>query len=368
MNLLNATEMPAAWTMATDPSAREHVVVVVKGTFAIRGDGGPVEGLPVEQQVPLVMADTFTGAPGYSAPLLEADFCLRKARCDVLVNGTAYAPEGRAVERVRVGVKIGAWQKAFDVVGDRIWEQRGGQLSPSPGNRFTTSPVTYDCAFGGVDDLEPERSSAYMENPVGRGYGVMRPPERYLGRRLCNTEDPRHPVTQPWGAYRPMSLGPVGRGWQPRLGYAGTYDQNWIDHVFPFLPADFDERHYQAAPADQQIDEPKGGEEVVLLNLIPEGRTRFRLPFIEVPVAFFPHLGPAIRDRCTLDTVLIEPDEQRACLTWRASLPLRHNILELAEVLIGHMSRTWWRARELGKAYYPSLGAMISSRRAEAEE
>jgi hypothetical protein len=368
LNLLNATDMPAAWTMATDPTAREHVVVVVKGTFAIPGDGGPVERVSVQDQVPLVMADTFTGAPGFSAPVHEADFCLRKRRCDVLVNGTAQAPEGQPVERVRIGVKIGAWQKAFDVVGDRVWEQRAGQPWPSPGNSFTTLPITYDRAYGGVDDSEPERSSAYMENPVGRGYGIMRPAQRYVGRPLCNTEDPRHPVMQPWGAFRPMSLGAVGRGWQPRLGYAGTYDQNWTDHVFPFLPADFDERHYQAAPADQQMDEPKGGEEVIVVNLTPEGRTRFRLPFVEVPVAFFPHSGPAIRGRCALDTVLIEPDQQTMCVTWRASLPLRRNIFELAEVLVGHTSRAWWRARDLGKAYYPGLGAMVASRRAESGE
>lgn len=41
MNLLNATSMLAAWTMGVDPSGREHVVVVVKGTFLIPDDGGP---------------------------------------------------------------------------------------------------------------------------------------------------------------------------------------------------------------------------------------------------------------------------------------------------------------------------------------
>ncbi len=33
---------------------------------------------------------------------------------------------------------------------------------------------------------------------------------------LENTEDPRDPVLLPWGAYAPMGLGPVARGWQPR--------------------------------------------------------------------------------------------------------------------------------------------------------
>ena len=35
MELLNATRMQAAYTMGTEPSAREHLVVAVKGTFAI---------------------------------------------------------------------------------------------------------------------------------------------------------------------------------------------------------------------------------------------------------------------------------------------------------------------------------------------
>ena len=84
-----------------------------------------------------------------------------------------------------------------------------------------------------------------------------------------------------------MSLGPIGRGWEPRYKFAGTYDQNWIDNVFPFLPSDFKDAYYQAAPLDQQIDYLRGGEEVVLQNLTPEGYTRFQIPQVQVPVAFF---------------------------------------------------------------------------------
>ena len=61
-------------------------------------------------------------------------------------------------------------------------------------------------------------------------------------------------MTVPWGGYRPMGFGRPRADWTPRLTYAGTYDQTWIDDVFPFLPADFDVRYYQAAPEDQQID------------------------------------------------------------------------------------------------------------------
>jgi hypothetical protein len=369
MELLNATSMQAAYTMGTDPSAREHVVVVVKGTFAIPDDGGPAEQLPKEQQVPLAMADTFTGEPGFSAPVHEAEFCLRKPRCDVLVNGTAYVPEGKPVERIKVGVKLGSWQKDFDVVGDRVWQQRGVTPHPSAPRPFVTMPVTYDRAFGGVDDTNPEHASAFMQNPVGRGYGAPRSAERLLGRPVCNTEDPRDPVKLPWGSYRPMSLGPVARGWQPRLAYAGTYDQNWLDNIFPFLPPDFDDRHFQAAPEDQQVDPPRPGEEVILLNLTTQGRTHFRLPTdLEMPVAFFPRQGDIEHRHGTLDTVLIEPGDGRLCLVWRCSRPLRRNIFELNEIVAGRMGRGWWRAKETGKPYYASLDRLLREARGRRVE
>jgi hypothetical protein len=227
-------------------------------------------------------------------------------------------------------------------------------------------PVTYDVAFGGVDDTNPEQASAYMRNPVGRGYGAPRSAERLLGRPMANTEDPRDPVLLPWGQYAPMSFGPVARGWQPRLALAGTYDQDWIDNVFPFLPEDFDVRHFQAAPEDQQVDEPAGGEEAVLLNLTPTGRVRFRLPGdLEMPVVFFPKRGEAEHRRGVFDTVVVEADLGTVALVWRCAKPLRRDVFELAEVLVGRKSRAWWRARNLGKEYHSGLGALVQERRRE---
>jgi hypothetical protein len=362
MNLLNATAMAAGYTLGVDPSAREHVVVVVKGTFLIPDDGGVAELAPKDAQAPLVMSDTFTGAPGFSAPVHEAEFCLRKPRCDVLLTATAYAPHGRSAQRVKVGVKLGAWAKVFDVVGDRVWRRGGlGASTPEP---FTAMPISYDNAFGGADNFnaDPSRHRSYMLNPIGRGFHADLAPELVNETPLPNTEESDRPVTAPNGRYRPMAFGPVGRGWHPRLAFAGTYDQDWLDNVFPFLPADFDNRHFQAAPEDQQIEEPQGGEEVILLNLTPEGRRRFRLPVMEMPVAFFPRDGKPIHQRAMLDTVVIEPDAARLCLVWRASLPLRRNLFELSDILVGQMTRAWWRARQLGKTYYPGIGALARER------
>src|SRR5687768_12055375 len=112
--------MVAGYTLGLDPDGRERVVVAVKGTFMI-----PRAGLPArlaDEQAPLVMADEFTGAPGFSATLYESDFPPVKPRCDVLLNGSAYAPGGRPAYSVPVGLRVGAMSKAFNVVGNRRWE------------------------------------------------------------------------------------------------------------------------------------------------------------------------------------------------------------------------------------------------------
>ena len=242
MNLLNATGMAAGYTMGLDKAGYEHVVVVVKGTFTLPKPGETPK--LADEQVPLVDADLFTGEPGLSATLVECDYALEKPRCDVLLNGAAYAPGGRPVERIAVGLQVGAWRKSFVVVGNREWRRAGVGYSPSAPEPFDRMPISYDNAFGGTDARmrDPAQHGTYLPNPVGRGWHMHIYPELVLGTPVSNTEETRDPVRDPGGKYRPMAFGPIGRGWPSRIRYAGTYDQNWIDNVFPFLPDDFDSR------------------------------------------------------------------------------------------------------------------------------
>ena len=88
-----------------------------------------------------------------------------------------------------------------------------------------------------------------------------------------------------------MALGPLSRGWPQRARFAGTYDDEWLADVFPFLPKDFDERYYQAAPEDQQVPVPEGPMEVVLSGFTSDGTRQFVLPHFEAPVHVFPKNG-----------------------------------------------------------------------------
>jgi hypothetical protein len=336
MRLEHLTGMQTGCTMGLDKEGREHLVVCVKGTFHLPGKGGLPELMP--EQVPLVEADIFTGEPGLSAPVYESDFAPVKPRCDILLNGCAYAPGGRPATRVPVGLQFGTMKKTFNVIGDRVWESNLLSTRPSWTKAFVRMPITYDRAFGGVDDSQqdPRKVRAVMENPVGVGYHHDITSRTVNGRPLPNTEEAGHAITSPDKKYRPMALGPIGRGWHPRAALAGTYDQNWMDNIFPFLPPDFDNAYFQAAPIDQQVPYPQGGEPVILTNLTPEGRVGFPFPRINLIVWFFLRNGEEREQRAVVDTVMLEPDQARFTVTCRTSIPLKKNMLEVELVVVGH--------------------------------
>ncbi len=347
MELVNATRMTAGFNMGLEPSGRELLVVVIKGTFVLPKPGEPVRLHDVQQ--PLILADTFTGEPGFSAPVYEVDYAPRKQTCDVLLVGSAQAPEGRQVTRLRAGLRVGPMEKVFDVVGDRVWHAGLTGISTSAPLPFTTMPISYDVAFGGADRNSDDEADhdAYSANPVGRGWHKHLKNAWVDRQPLPNTEELGKAVTSPSDEHRPMSLGPLGRGWPQRARYAGTYDQQWQDDVFPFLPRDFDERYYQAGPEDQQMPLPKGPIDVLLSGFTADGMRQFMLPYLELPVQVSPKRSEREAFVARLDTIAFEPDLERFTMTWRVARPLQKGLHEIAQVVVGTKGREWWQKREL---------------------
>lgn len=356
MNLLNATSMAAGFTVGLRIDGREWLVVVVKGTFSI--PSGNQEPTLAPQQAPLVDADIHTGEPGLSACLYESEYAPIKPRCDVLLNGGAYTPGGRPAQRVPVALRVAGITKSFQVVGDRVWQRGLAGLTPSEPQFFTVMPISYGNAFGGIDAGDDKKPRYYPTNHVGLGYHHHLDVDKVVGTPLPNTEELNNPVTNPRGEYQPMAFGPIGRAWQQRAQFAGTYDQKWIDTVCPFLPADFKDDYFQTAPRDQQIPYPQGGEEIALANLSKDGQVRFRLPKMDVPIHFRLNNRDDERAQGVIDTVIIEPDAARFMVVWRAHVELRRDIFEVAQVVVGTMPRGWQLAQTSGKLYYPSLSAL----------
>jgi hypothetical protein len=363
MDFVNETPFQAGWTLGFERDARELIVVAVKATFDLVSSDDPAA--LSSKQVPLFDADKFTGDPASSAPLYESDYAHQKPRCDVLLNGSAYAERGRPAPHVNVGIKLDAMSKVFRVTGPRHWcDHPVVGVIPGQPEPFTSTPISYDTAFGGIDVKPDEPSSiqTYLENPVGKGF---RPYKKGLhGQEMPVTEELGQPIEYPAGRYRPMALGSIGRNWKPRYELAGTYDQAWLDDQAPFWPHDFDFAYFQAAPADQQIPYPAGGEELILRNVTPQGYLRTQLPRQEMPVLFIPHTGREREVQPVVDTIVIEPDLQRFSMTWRARFIPSRDCFDLKRVVIGMSYRKWRRShRFAGKKYYAGLGELIRDKK-----
>jgi hypothetical protein len=203
---------------------------------------------------------------------------------------------------------------------------------------FVELPLCWERAFG-----------ASPHNPVGVGLGDVVP----------NIEDPRAPIQSRRDRPTPRGFAFVGRSWQPRVGFAGTYDRRWRTQICPLLPEDFDERYFQAAPSDQQFPHFRGGERIRCWHMADDPLVEFCVPTLAVPIYFDFHDELRKREG-VLDTVVLEPHLRRMHLTWRASAQLPKQIVRLRGVHVGEAPErdgpVGWRR---GKPLFAGLGSYL---------
>src|SRR5687768_10569565 len=95
--------MAAGLFVTADTDARDHCVVVVKGTF--RTDASGELTLAAEQHPP-VTADQHHGDPAATSIRHACDFVLAKPMTEVIVVGKAVAPNRTPVERLMVRLEV----------------------------------------------------------------------------------------------------------------------------------------------------------------------------------------------------------------------------------------------------------------------
>lgn len=88
MKTINHTGFPVLAFQGVTPADEPFHIVVLRQTFSFAQ--GPLTR--AAEQSPLCETDVFAGEPNQSRVLAESDLCHFKPRCDVIVNGTAYAP------------------------------------------------------------------------------------------------------------------------------------------------------------------------------------------------------------------------------------------------------------------------------------
>lgn len=305
---------------------------IAKSTLGI-GAGGALERVDAE---PVDFAGVQLGddaAPWYR---YEPETAFFKPATDVVLIAHAYAPSGNSTT-VDVGLRCGSVAMRARVTGDRYWERRNAQVVASPPQPFERMPLTWARAFGGWDrsDEDPARHAFESRNPAGVGFGK---PLRKNGQRLRvpNVEHPDDPMTAYGQVVTPVGFGFVAPSWSPRASLAGTYDAAWESSRKPLLPLDFDRRFFNAAPAEL-VAEPYliGNERVDVINASPAPRLSFNLPGFGAPTIAFEMIDGSRQEvAAPLDTVIIDTDDMKLTLLWRAHVVARNGVTDLAAIAV----------------------------------
>lgn len=329
-DLFNATTATVAVVPRIDGDGRPLGLVVIKERFYVALNQRVTRMGDAEVRYTDEPWDP--EAPATSSTRRPADTCIRKTATDVLVAGFAMAPGRRPVTELDVLVEVGPVSRALRVTGPRVWYEGAAGLALTEPEPFVEVPLQWELAWGGTD--AGDGSQPLMEeprNPVGRG--VTRNTEALLHHLGPQIEDPAAPIAG-LGRHEPWGVGPIGRHWSPRRGWAGTVDPAWMRSRMPLSPLDQDPRFEQAAvPAMVAPGFLRGGERVRLHHLCADGALEFELPRVQFGVVARRDDGD-VPVGVLLDTVLLEPHDRVVELTWRAAVPLPRPARRLLEIRV----------------------------------
>jgi hypothetical protein len=333
----NQTEFAAHPQLALGKQG-EVLLCIVKATFELHPGAREPELAPAERTRSIRFADVPWGEPDKSSIAFPSDVCIRKPGTDVVVAAVARAPGGQPTPSFDAFVRVGHLSKAIRLFGMRIWQTNGdGLSSPRP---VTEVEVRYDNAWGGKDDSDPSNFVEEARNPMGRGVAGK---SSALTHQLAPCiEDPDHLIRNARTRPPPAGLGPLGRHWEPRRQYAGTFDAAWKETRCPLPPLDQDDRMELCASPGLVSDSPLiGGEECSFLNLHPWGPLQFRLPKVALgiefvvdgraPCAVTPHLDTVI-----VDLLPAEPSPPVIELVWRAAIPAPRRMKQSLTIVREH--------------------------------
>ena len=327
LQLKNTSPFAPAISVLPNKDAVDTLYIVVRGTFTIF----PQVGI-ASAQVPPVLADEYWGEPGKSSLKYASELHTGKPSTDVVLKGHAWPSAGRS-ESELVTLTVAERRKSVRVLGERTWS---GMKKPSPPVPFESMPLVYERAFGGMlpDPNDPERAIAEERNPVGLSFRGHRDELAMVGQKLPNLEDPAHLLLNMGDRPPPACFSFVAPSWMPRRALGGTYDATWQRKRAPYLPSDFQPRFFNAACPEMIFDRfLEGGEQISLVGASQSGPMQFVLPRcalrIEINIA-----GRTERPAVRLETVLIEPDENRLSLTWRAEITCDKEALKVKEIAV----------------------------------
>lgn len=336
MELDNATPFAATPCALADLDGGDFLVVVVKATYALDGDGGMTVA---DAQRPVELADVFTGEPGASSVAYASDVALRKTGTDVVLAGHAY-PARPGDREGEIGIQVGSVRATARVFGDREWQSALGVVRMSRPATFERIPLVYERAAGGTDDspADPGDHAVEARNPVGVGFRARRSRRVVDASPLPNFESPSALIKTPDDRPPPAPVGFVAPGWAPRATFAGTYDAAWTDTRSPLLPSDFDARFFDVSPP--ALTSPtflRGDEHGAAMGVSPHGLLRFTLPRVTPAASLHGRRAGDASVPLALHRVLVDGDggaRGELVLVWSGGVRVRHGFHDLTALTV----------------------------------
>lgn len=326
LQLQNSTHFAASMALFPSETATDTLYVIVKASFNVGKDF-----TLADEQTPPLAADVYWTEAGKSSLKYASDMHIGKPATDIVMLGHACAPENKEATQLNVGLSVGQVNKTVQVFGDRQW-QDGKITRPAP---FKTMAMVYEKAYGGVHITNGQVAGAETRNPVGRGFAGSRKVEEMNGVPLPNLEDPKQLIRDVNDQPAPACFGFCAPNWQPRVAYAGTYDDTWQKTRAPYLPLDFDKRFFNMAHPDLIYPGTlQGGEPVSITNMHPVGTLKFDLPQVNL-VTRITIAQRVEMPEFRLETLILEPNQLKLSMVWRAAMPCDKQMLTIGDVKIG---------------------------------
>ena len=293
-----------------------HASLVVKAgrRFDAQGAFQPLDTPPQ-----INAADRHRASPDHSGLVAAGDAAPCKRQAELWVFGNAYPPSETRIFNVALGLRRvdgRKWSKTLRVHGARYWKGSANEPRVTKAAFATPTPLAWESAFGGAD---------YRLNPAGQGYIAKTQP--IADAPLPLLEYASDPVTHPFDRPTPASFGPIPIWWPQRNSHPETRTAAATegDSTDAVTRVACDASH-NAAPADQQFDEPfTGGERLAIDGMLDPAAFDGRRIGLTLPT-FRPQalLRDAAGDHdlpLTCDTLIIDTDVQEIHWVWRAHWP-----------------------------------------------
>lgn len=323
LQLKNNTPFSASIALFPNEQGVDTLYTIVKASFNIGMQWTLLDEQPSPQK-----EDVFWGDPTGSSLCFASDFHTGKLTTDIIMLGSACAPDQQLVRQMNVGLTLGDRRKMVRVIGDRYWDQ-GRISSPAP---FSEMPLVYERAFGGKDVINEQLRASEARNPVGTGFAGKRNTADMNGIALPNLEYPEQLIQDVRDTPAPACFAPIAPSWQPRIAFAGTYDEDWQNYRAPYLPKDYSPRFMNCASPDLICTEfLRGGEPVKITGMHPSGELNFALPLVnlrnKIKVA-----GKEIQRGFLMESVILNPNKLQLSLVWRSAFKCDKKVTQLEQV------------------------------------